>query len=127
MGTPETTASADGMRWRESMDGTVRSCNSHTRRFDAVSAILGRSNLDVQQEVISVLRRVLDLGPRSIEWTPDTALLGSVPELDSMAVATLITSLEEHFGFVVADDEIDGSTFATVGTLVDFVIAKRTA
>jgi acyl carrier protein len=83
--------------------------------------------LDVQQEVIGVLRRVLDLGPRKVEWSSQTALLGSVPELDSMAVATLITSLEEHFGFVVADDEIDGSTFATVGTLVDFVVAKRAA
>lgn len=83
--------------------------------------------MDVQQEVISIIRRVLDLGTRSIAWTPDTPLLGSLPELDSMAVATLITSLEEHFGFVVADDEIDGSTFATVGTLVDFVIAKRAA
>jgi acyl carrier protein len=51
-------------------------------------------------------------------------LLGAIPELDSMAVATLITSLEEHFGFVVADDEIDGATFTTVGTLVDFVEAK---
>jgi acyl carrier protein len=83
--------------------------------------------LDVQQEVIAIIRRVLDLGPRHVAWGRDTALLGSVPELDSMAVATLITTLEEHFGFVVADDEIDGSTFATVGTLVDFVLAKRAA
>jgi acyl carrier protein len=44
-----------------------------------------------------------------------------------MAVATLITSLEEHFGFAVDDDEIDGSTFATVGSLVAFVKTKLTA
>lgn len=82
--------------------------------------------MDVQREVTSIVRRVLDLGAGSAGFGPDTPLLGSVPELDSMAVATLITSLEEHFGFVVADDEIDGSTFATVGTLVDFVKSKLT-
>jgi acyl carrier protein len=43
-----------------------------------------------------------------------------------MAVATLITSLEDHFGFVVDDDEIDGSTFATIGSLVEFVQSKLT-
>lgn len=80
--------------------------------------------MDVQREVTSIVGRVLDLGTRSDGFGPDTPLLGSIPELDSMAVATLITSLEEHFGFVVADDEIDGATFATIGTLVDFVKAK---
>lgn len=81
--------------------------------------------MDVQQEVIAIVGQVLDLGARTRQLKPETALLGSIPELDSMAVATLITSLEDHFGFVVADDEIDGSTFATVGTLVNFVVAKR--
>lgn len=83
--------------------------------------------MDVQREVTSIVGRVLDLGARSAGFGPDTPLLGSVPELDSMAVATLITSLEEHFGFVVADDEIDGATFATVGTVVDFVKGKLAA
>jgi len=41
--------------------------------------------------------------------------------LDSMAVVTLITTLEEQLGITVEDDEIDGATFATVGSLVDFV------
>jgi acyl carrier protein len=80
--------------------------------------------LDVQRDVISIIGRALELGDRSGALRRDTPLLGSIPELDSMAVATLITSLEEHFGFNVADDEIDGSTFATVGSLVDFVEAK---
>jgi len=52
--------------------------------------------------------------------------MGSVPELDSIAVATLLTSFEERFGFTVDDDEIDASTFATLGSLVDFVEAKLT-
>jgi acyl carrier protein len=83
--------------------------------------------LELQSDVIGILARVLDLGERARGFGPGTHLLGSVPELDSMAVATLITTLEEHFGFVVDDDEIDGSTFATVGSLVAFVQSKLTA
>ena len=83
--------------------------------------------MDVQKEVIGVLTRVLDLGARSAELGPDTPLLGSLPELDSMAVATLITSLEEHFAIVIEDDEIDGSMFATIGTLVEFIKTKLSA
>jgi acyl carrier protein len=83
--------------------------------------------LDAQSEVIGVVGRVLDLGGRSIDWGPETRLLGSLPELDSMAVATLITSLEEHFAIVIEDDEIDGSVFETIGTLVDFVKSKLAA
>ena len=47
------------------------------------------------------------------------------PELDSMAVVTLITTLEEQFGIVVDDDDIDGDTFANVGALVAFVSTKQ--
>jgi acyl carrier protein len=83
--------------------------------------------LDVQTDVIAIVGRVLDLGSRSLTFGPETQLLGSVPELDSMAVVTLINSLEEHFGFVVDDDEIDGSTFATVGSLIEFVQTKLRA
>jgi acyl carrier protein len=80
--------------------------------------------LNVQREVVSLLGRVLDLGDAAAAFGPETRLLGSIPELDSMAAATLLTSLEEHFGFVIADDEIDGSTFATIGSLVQFVEGK---
>jgi len=44
-----------------------------------------------------------------------------------MAVVALITGIEERFGIVVEDDEIDGSTFATVGSLADFVQSKLSA
>ena len=80
--------------------------------------------MDVQNEVVAIVDRVLGLGKRAVQFGPESGLLGHVPELDSMAVATLITSLEEHFGFTVDDDEIDGSVFATVGSLVEFVKTK---
>jgi len=75
-------------------------------------------------DVLRTLDEVLSLGGRAMKFTRDTPLLGAVPELDSMAVVTLITSLEERFGITVDDDEIDGATFASVGSLVDFVVAK---
>ncbi|WP_295961216.1 acyl carrier protein [Rhodoferax sp.] len=80
--------------------------------------------MDVTQEVKAVLDEVLSLNGRSAAFTRETHLLGAIPELDSMAVVSLITRLEEHFGLTVDDDDMDGSTFATVGALVDFVDTK---
>lgn len=79
--------------------------------------------MDVTREVINVLDEVLSLGGRAASFTRETPLLGAIPELDSMAVATLITTLEERLGFV-ADDDLDGEAFATVGALADFVSAQ---
>ncbi len=80
--------------------------------------------MNVEQEVLKVLDEVLGLDGRSASFTRQTALLGAIPELDSMAVVSLLTALEERLGLSVDDDEIDGDTFATVGSLVDFVGAK---
>lgn len=80
--------------------------------------------MEIDREVLLVLDDVLSLKGRTSKFKPDTPLLGAVPELDSMAVAGIITSLEERFGLMIADDEIDGATFATVGSLVSFVREK---
>ena len=85
---------------------------------------MGESGLNVTQEVLRVLDEVLSLDGRTASFTRDTPLLGAIPELDSMAVVSLITTLEEQLGLVVNDDDIDGSTFASVGSLCDFVTAK---
>ncbi len=80
--------------------------------------------LTIQKEVLSLLDEILSLNGRSSAFTRDTPLLGAIPELDSMAVVALITGFEERFGFSVDDDDIEGSTFATVGSLIDFVEGK---
>lgn len=80
--------------------------------------------MDVLKQVNRVLDEVLSLNGRASGFTRQTALLGAIPELDSMAVVTLITTLEERMGITVDDDEIDGATFASVGSLVDFVAGK---
>lgn len=80
--------------------------------------------MNTEIEVLYLLDEVLSLKGRSAGFTASTPLLGAIPELDSMAVVTLITSLEDRFGFTVEDDEIEGGTFATVGSLVEFVEGK---
>jgi acyl carrier protein len=75
-------------------------------------------------EVKNILGDVLSLGEAKNALTEQSALLGSIPELDSMAVVNLITALEEHFGISIDDDDISASTFETVGTLTAFVSDK---
>jgi acyl carrier protein len=77
--------------------------------------------LEIERKVRQVLDSTLALGSRAREFDANTPLLGALPELDSMAVAYLITALEEQVGITIADDEIDGAVFATFGTLVRFV------
>jgi acyl carrier protein len=81
----------------------------------------------VVDQVKAVLNSVLQLRGRVDSWTEQTALLGNVPELDSMSVVSIITALEDEFGFSIDDDEIDGELFATVGSLTRFVEQKLAA
>ncbi len=83
--------------------------------------------MDVTREVLRVLDEVLSLNGRAAAFTRGTRLLGALPELDSMAVVALLTGFEERFGITVDDDDIDGDTFATVGSLVDFVEGRLAA
>ncbi len=75
-------------------------------------------------DVRTILIDVLSLGEAGKSLQADSALLGSIPELDSMAVVNLITALEERFGIVVDDDEISAATFETLGGLAAFVQQK---
>ena len=77
--------------------------------------------MNLLDEVLLVLDGVLGLHGRSASFDQDTPLLGAVPELDSMAVVALLTALESQFGLSIDDDDIDGATFATVGSLTAFV------
>jgi acyl carrier protein len=75
-------------------------------------------------EVRAIVGKTLQLGNRAQKMNEGTVLLGAVPELDSIAVVTLITALEEHFDITVADDEIGASAFETLGSLTRFVEGK---
>jgi acyl carrier protein len=71
------------------------------------------------------LRDVLALSQERVDgFDADTQLFGALPELDSMAVAGLLTEMEDRFDILIEDDDIDGDTFETFGTLVAFAEAK---
>jgi acyl carrier protein len=73
-----------------------------------------------------VLQDVLGLSAERVAgFTPDTGLFGHLPELDSMAVAGLLTEVEDRLGIVIEDDEVDGEMLETYGALLAFVQAKR--
>jgi acyl carrier protein len=81
----------------------------------------------LSEQIKVLLNDVLSLGGRVDTWTTHTPLLGSVPELDSMAVVGVLTALEEDFGFTIADEEISADMFATLGSLTAFVENKLAA
>lgn len=72
-------------------------------------------------DVLRVLDDALQLHGRSASFNANTPLLGALPELDSMAVLAVISSLEAHFGIAFRDDQLSGASFATVGSLCELV------
>ena len=78
----------------------------------------------VNEGVKAILIEVLGVDPGKITIDRETRLLGSLPEFDSMAVVSVLTAIEDHFGIAVDDDEIDGAMFETVGSLCQFVASK---
>lgn len=80
--------------------------------------------MTTEKEVKRILANALQLGNRADALVPESPLLGSIPELDSMAVVNLIAAIEEHFGFTVHDDEISAESFATLASLTEFVERK---
>lgn len=76
------------------------------------------------EDVRAILKDSLQLAERAASLQEDSGLLGELPELDSMAVVTIITALEDRYGFVVEDDEISAETFETLGSLARFVEHK---
>jgi len=80
--------------------------------------------MPIKKELLAILDETLNLGGRTASFDEQTPLLGALPELDSMGVVALITGLEDRFGFIVEDDEIDGVVFQTFGTLLTYVKEK---
>jgi acyl carrier protein len=79
------------------------------------------SQEDLMSDVRHLLGHVLGLGNRAAQLEAGTALLGSLPELDSMAVATILTAIEERFGILIDDNNISADIFETLGSLTQFV------
>ena len=80
----------------------------------------------VPSDLRGILRETLQIGDRAQSLQHNSPLLGGVPELDSLAVVSVVTAIEEHFNVKVDDDEIRAETFETFGSLCDFVGGKLT-
>lgn len=82
-------------------------------------------NQAVEDAVRAILIDVLGLDPTRVAgFTDTTPLFGSLPELDSMAVAGLLTEMEDRLGIIIEDDEVDGELLGSFGALVAFARAK---
>lgn len=76
------------------------------------------------EDLKNILGDTLNLGAQKNFLEADSVLLGGMAELDSMAVVNVIAAMEEHFGIAIEDDEINGKTFETLGSLAAFVESK---
>ena len=83
-------------------------------------------NDDSDSALRAVLGHVLGLSPvRQAALRPASPLLGALPELDSMAIATLFAAIEDRFAVLFDDAELTGETLATYGSLLALVRGKR--
>jgi acyl carrier protein len=80
--------------------------------------------MNILESLKLILRDTLQLGSRADTLTASSALLGSIPEFDSMAVVAVLTAIESEFGITVDDDEMSAEVFETLGSLAQFVARK---
>ena len=80
---------------------------------------------EIDATLRALLADVLGLdATRIATFDEQTELFGALPEFDSMAVATLLTGIEERFAVLIEDDDVDAEDFATYGTLLAFARRK---
>jgi acyl carrier protein len=87
------------------------------------------AQFDDEAEIDSTLRAVLvdvlGLPPAQVAGFDEaTELFGALPEFDSMAVAGLLTEVEERLGILIEDHEVDADMLETYGALLTFLRAK---
>ena len=89
---------------------------------DTTADVHGPDDPAIVDAVCGLVADTLGLGSRPLK--PDTPLIGHMVEFDSMAVVAIITALEEHYGFLVDDDELSASVFEDIASLSRFVSLK---
>lgn len=81
-------------------------------------------NINHTLEIKKILTDTLGLDKRLDAMESDVILLGNIPELDSVAIVTIILALEQKFSISIKDDEISAKTFEKLSSLVNFVEIK---
>ena len=88
---------------------------------------LGMSRVAIDRELKSIIADVLGIDAEQADaLNTDSGLFGHLPELDSMAVAGLLTEMEDRLDIVIEDDDVDGEMLETYGGLLDFAFSKVT-
>ncbi len=82
-----------------------------------------RGAIDAHLRAILVDALGLDAS-RVDRFDAQTGLFGHLPELDSMAVAGLLTEMEDRLDIIIDDDDVDGEMLETYGGLLAFAEAK---
>lgn len=77
--------------------------------------------MDLSQIISRILSAQLGPAYPPESFRPDSALLGRIPELDSMAVVGILAAIEDETGISIPDDEVSADAFATFGALESFV------
>ncbi len=86
---------------------------------------LAASRAEIDARLRSILVDALGLdADRVAGFDAQTGLFGHLPELDSMAVAGLLTEMEDQLGIIIDDDDVDGEMLETYGGLLAFAEAK---
>ena len=86
---------------------------------------LAASRVAIDAKLRTILCDVLGLDADKVaRFDGETGLFGHMPELDSMAVAGLLTEMEDRLEIVIDDDDVDGEMLETYGGLLAFAEAK---
>ena len=85
----------------------------------------GPARSTIDQTLRAILRDVLGLDEAQVAgFDSDTGLFGHLPELDSMAVAGLLTEMEDRLDIIIEDEDVDGEMLESYGGLLAFAEAK---
>jgi acyl carrier protein len=80
---------------------------------------------EVEKTLRAVLADILGLDPEAVAgFDAVTPLFGALPEFDSLAVAGLLTALEERLGILIEDHEVEAEMMETFGALLTFAKGK---
>ena len=94
--------------------------------MNSIPSINGAADeVALDRELKALIADVLGLDPaQAAAFGAESGLFGHLPELDSMAVAGLLTEMEDRLGIVIEDDDVDGEMLETYGGLLAFARAK---
>jgi acyl carrier protein len=93
--------------------------------FEGIQIVALNDSGEVEATLRALLVDVLGLSKDRVDsFNEETELFGALPELDSMAVATLLTGLEDRLGMLIEDDDVEAEDFMTFGRLLAFARRK---